>query len=60
MGLGTAQRNVSAVLVVTAQNFSDTSTLPFVFVAAILLLLVLLPTAQRLGVRMPTPTLAPE
>jgi len=51
MGLGTAQRNVSAALVVTAQNFSGTSTLPFVLVGAILLLLILLPTAKRLGAR---------
>ena len=53
MGLGTAQRNVSAALVVTAQNFSGTQTLPFVLVGAILLLLILLPTAKRLGARMP-------
>jgi predicted Na+-dependent transporter len=54
MGLGTAQRNVSAALVVTAQNFSGTNTLPFVLVGAILLLLILLPTAKRLGARMPS------
>jgi BASS family bile acid:Na+ symporter len=53
MGLGTAQRNVSAALVVTAQNFAGTSTLPFVLVAAILMLLILLPTAKRLGARVP-------
>jgi predicted Na+-dependent transporter len=53
MGLGTAQRNVSAALVVTAQNFSSGDTLPFVLVGAILLLLVLLPTAKRLGARSP-------
>src|SRR5512139_824053 len=51
MGLGTAQRNVSAAILVSAQNFSGTMTLPFVLVAAILLLLVLLPTAKRMGVR---------
>ncbi len=49
MGLGTAQRNVSAALVVSAQNFSGTETLSFVLVAAILLLLILMPTARRLG-----------
>lgn len=58
MGLGTAQRNVSAALVVTAQNFANTSALPFVLVAAILLLLILLPTAKRLARHMPTT--APE
>ncbi len=51
LGLGTAQRNVSAAIVVTAQNFAGTDTLSFVLVGAILLLLVLLPTAKRLGAR---------
>ncbi|MGW8251416.1 MAG: bile acid:sodium symporter family protein, partial [Anaerolineales bacterium] len=51
MGLGTAQRNVSAAILVSAQNFAGTNTLPFVLVAAILLLLVLLPTAKRFGAR---------
>ena len=54
MGLGTAQRNVSAAIVVAAQNFSGTNTLSFVLVAAILLLLLLLPTAKRLGGRAET------
>ena len=53
MGLGTAQRNVAAALLVTGQNFGGTQTLPFVLVGAILLLLILLPTAKRLGARMP-------
>ena len=51
MGLGAAQRNVSAALVVTAQNFSGTATLSYVLVAAILSLLILLPTARWLGTR---------
>ena len=51
MGLGTAQRNISAAIVVAAQNFSGTNTLSFILVAAILLLLILLPTAKRLGAR---------
>ena len=51
MGLGTAQRNVSAALVVAAQNFSGTNTLVFVLVGAILLLLILMPTARQLGAR---------
>jgi hypothetical protein len=50
MSLGTAQRNVSAAIVVMAQNFSGSNTLSFVLVGAILLLLILLPTAKRLGV----------
>jgi hypothetical protein len=57
--LGTAQRNVSAALVVTVQNFSSTMTLPFVLVGAILLLLILLPTAKRLGARVPAASAAP-
>lgn len=51
MGLGTAQRNVAAAIVVASQNFPGTNTLTFVLVAAILLLLVLLPTARQLGAR---------
>lgn len=51
MGLGTAQRNVSAAILVSAQNFSGTNTLPFVLVAAIILLLILLPTARQMGKR---------
>ena len=51
MGLGTAQRNVSAAIVVAGANFSGTNTLSFVLVGAILLLLILLPTAKRLGAR---------
>ena len=49
MALGTAQRNVSAAIVVATQNFAGTMTLPYVLVAAIVLLLVLLPTATRMG-----------
>ncbi len=55
MGLGTAQRNVSAAILVSAQNFGGTNTLSFVLVAALLLLLVLLPTARRLGARVEAP-----
>ncbi len=50
-GLGTAQRNVSAAIVVTLQNFADTNALPFVLVASILIPLNLLPTARWLGQR---------
>jgi BASS family bile acid:Na+ symporter len=58
MGLGTAQRNVAAAILVSAQNFSGTMTLPYVLMAAILLLLILMPTAKRLGAR--TPAVAPS
>lgn len=51
MGLGTAQRNVSAAIVVAAQNFPGSNTLVFVLVAAIVMLLILLPAARRMGMR---------
>lgn len=64
MGLGTAQRNVSAAILVSAMNFPGTMTLPFVLVAAILALLILLPTAKRMGARVkdssPTGVSAPK
>ncbi|HSR48025.1 MAG TPA: bile acid:sodium symporter [Anaerolineales bacterium] len=50
LGLGTAQRNISAAIVVGAQNFaSDPGVLTFILVAAIVSLLVLMPLAKRLG-----------
>jgi BASS family bile acid:Na+ symporter len=55
MGLGAAQRNISAAIVVAAQNFTEGNTLTYILVASILLLLVLLPTAKRLGARAPVP-----
>ncbi len=55
MGLGTAQRNISAALVVGAQNFSDPNVLTTLLVGAILLLLLLLPTARQLGSRAKAP-----
>lgn len=55
MGLGTAQRNVAAAILVSVQNFSGTNTVSFVLVAAVLLLLVLLPTAKRMGARSNAP-----
>jgi len=56
MGLGTAQRNISAAILVTAQNFAGTETLPFVLVAGVLLLLVLLPAAKWMGARIQGPS----
>jgi predicted Na+-dependent transporter len=49
MGLATAQRNVAAAILVTSLNFSGTMTLPFILVASILLALILIPVARRLG-----------
>jgi predicted Na+-dependent transporter len=51
MGLGTAQRNVAAAILVTSLNFSGTMTLPYVLVAAILLPVILIPAARLLGKR---------
>lgn len=51
MGLGAAQRNVSAAILVSVQNFSGSDTVSFVLVAAILMLLILLPAARRMGAR---------
>ena len=54
MGLGTAQRNVAAAIVVSTQNFPGSDTLVLVLVAAIFMLLVLLPTARQFGARSST------
>lgn len=51
LGLGTAQRNVAAAILVTSLNFPGTMTLPFVLVASIILPLILIPTARFLGKR---------
>jgi BASS family bile acid:Na+ symporter len=50
-GLGTAQRNVTAALVVALKNFGGTDTVTFTLMAAILIPLILLPLAKRLGSR---------
>ena len=54
-GLGTAQRNVSAAIVVTLANFAGTNAVPFVLVASILMPLILFPTARWLGRRSEPP-----
>jgi BASS family bile acid:Na+ symporter len=51
MGLSTANRNGAAALLVATQNFSGTDTLPFVLVGTVLMLLILLPVAKRMGAR---------
>jgi len=51
LGLGTAQRNVAAAILVTSLNFPGTMTLPFVLVASIILPLILIPVARVLGGR---------
>jgi BASS family bile acid:Na+ symporter len=50
MGLGTAQRNISAALVVAGQNF-DLAVITYLMVIAVIGLVVLMPTAGELGKR---------
>lgn len=47
LGLGTAQRNIAAALVVGGQSFSDPGIVVMVVVVAIVSLLVLLPLSRR-------------
>ncbi len=57
LGLGTAQRNLSAAMVVAGQNFaSDPDVLTFIIVAGIVGLLVLMPLAGELGRRSERPS----
>jgi BASS family bile acid:Na+ symporter len=56
LGLGTAQRNLSAAMVVAGQNFSDSpAVLTFIIVAGIVGLILLLPGAGELGKRAEKP-----
>jgi predicted Na+-dependent transporter len=55
LGLGTAQRNVSAAIVVTLANFAGTNAVPFVLAASILLPLILLSVARWMGGRSSQP-----
>ena len=49
LGVGTAQRNIAAALVVGGQSFSDPSVVVMVVVVAIVSLLILLPTSRLLA-----------
>ena len=51
LGLGTAQRNVAAAILVASLNFAGTDTLTYVLVASIVLPLILLPAARLIGKR---------
>ncbi|WP_395311657.1 hypothetical protein V4U86_13265 [Mycobacterium sp. AMU20-3851] len=53
LGLGTAQRNIAAALVVGGQSFTDPTVVVMVVVVAIVSLLVLLPLSRRLATRTP-------
>lgn len=54
MGLGTAQRNISAALVVAGQNFGP-EVITYLMVIAVIGLVVLMPAAGELGKRMKAP-----
>ena len=55
LGLGTAQRNLSAAFVVALQNFSDnTNVLTMVIVGGMVGLAILMPLAAQLGKKQPT------
>jgi BASS family bile acid:Na+ symporter len=51
MGLGTAQRNISAALVVAAQNF-DSNVITYIMVFSVIGFAILMPAAGELGKRM--------
>jgi BASS family bile acid:Na+ symporter len=53
LGLGTAQRNISAALVVASGNFDDPKVLVTCMVGALLMLVDLMITAGELGQRVP-------
>jgi predicted Na+-dependent transporter len=60
MGLGTAQRNLSAAMLVAAQNFSDQpNVLVMVMLIGILGLILLMVVGGEMGKRMPTADIAP-
>jgi predicted Na+-dependent transporter len=58
MGLGTAQRNIAAALVVANQSFEDPNVGVMVVVVAIVGLLTLMPLSRALGQRVPAATAA--
>ena len=53
MGLGTAQRNIAAALVVASQSFEDPNVGVMVVVVAIVGLLTLMPLSRALGRSVP-------
>jgi BASS family bile acid:Na+ symporter len=49
LGLGTAQRNIAAALVVGSQSFSDPNVVVMVVVVAMVSLLILMPLSRWLA-----------
>jgi predicted Na+-dependent transporter len=60
VGLGTAQRNVSAAMVVASSNFADPDVLVMIILGALLMLVVLMPLAGELGRRRSAPAAASD
>lgn len=57
MGLGMAQRNIAAALVVATGNFSDDpNVLTMIIIGSLLMLVILFPAAGELGKRRPSST----
>ncbi len=59
LGLGTAQRNIAAALVVANQSFDDPNVVVMIVVVSIVGLLVLMPLSRALGRRSPARPAAP-
>jgi bile acid:Na+ symporter, BASS family len=59
LGLGTAQRNIAAALVVANQSFDDPNIVVMVVVMAIVALLTLMPLSRALGRRSAAATVTP-
>lgn len=59
LGLGTAQRNIAAALVVANQSFDDPNVVVMVVVIAIVGLLTLMPLSRALGRRVAAATATP-
>ena len=59
LGLGTAQRNIAAALVVANQSFDDPNVVVMVVVIAIVGLLTLMPLSRALGRRVPPAMTSP-
>lgn len=59
LGLGTAQRNIAAALVVANQSFDDPNVVVMVVVIAIVGLVTLMPLSRALGRRVAAATAAP-
>src|SRR6266850_4258084 len=59
LGLGTAQRNIAAALVVANQSFDDPNVVVMVVVIAVIGLITLMPLSRALGRRVPPATATP-